>query len=184
MRIDIVGQNEMKALIDSFLFQLRHDSINTPIGDGVLMKASVENAEFIHFGMVQFGGESAWCCDEFVVLVSDDEKPVAVSSIAPNGEQDSGRCEIVGFYVMPEYRWNKEVNYHRLLAEAVVSRCRDRGLTPVFHMAISRLAAEGFESLSKDLRELVNLDRSFIDANIEPTPGSMGELYDYDRPTA
>lgn len=95
-----------------------------------------------------FGGDRFICIDEGVVI-EEDGKLIAVATIAPCGEQNSGEPTIVGFYVMPEFR---RQGYAKQLMQSTVERCVERGLTPVRVDALVREISSICKSLPEELQ--------------------------------
>ena len=100
-----------------------------------------------------FGGDRASCCDEAIVIKNDGGQIVALATIAPNGEQMSGKPTIVGLYVMPEFR---RQGLGRKVLEAAIHRCIDRELIPIRIDLMSEGIKSLVEQLSEDIRQQLN----------------------------
>lgn len=97
------------------------------------------------------GGDRASCCDE-AVAVQVDGYIVGVATIAPYGEQRSGKPTIVGLYVQPSYR--RQGHGQRIL-EAAIARCLERGLVPVHVDILSSGSRKIVARLPLELRSVI-----------------------------
>ena len=82
--------------------------------------------------VILFGGDRFSCCDEFVVGRNDAGMVVALASLAPEGEQESGEPTIVGVWVAKAER-------------------RKRLGTAIFEAAVRRMVARGFPKVRVDV---------------------------------
>lgn len=79
---------------------------------------------------ILFGGDRHSCCDKFLHLYLGD-KLIGLSSFSLSGEKHNNTPEIVGFYILPEYR---KQGYGKLLLEKSIKdfrRFTDKKLTMV-----------------------------------------------------
>lgn len=72
-----------------------------------------------------FGGDRYTCCDDFVT-VEENDLPVGIATIAPEGEQMSGTPTIVGVYIKQEFRGK---GLGLVLTKKAIERCIERGFT-------------------------------------------------------
>jgi len=107
---------------------------------------------------ILFAGDRLSCIDEAVGLEADGEV-VGVATIAPRGEQMSGKPTIVAIYVRPKFR---RKGLGRTLLMAAIDRCRERGLVPVRMDALTTPALCAAQNLPEDYRQ----DLRLVDASI------------------
>lgn len=93
---------------------------------------------------ILFSGDRWSCCDQCVYLYVSN-KLVAIATIAPNGEQNSGNPEIVGIYVHKEYR---NLGYSKLILEGAVNMCKERGFPYVNITVVNSLLLNPAKSIS------------------------------------
>ncbi len=97
------------------------------------------------YGML-FVGDRASCCDEAAVVEVEDGLLVALASIAPNGEQESGEPTIVGLYTLPPFRGH---GFGKAALEAAIVRCLERGFTKIRIDALTPGSVKTIQSLSE-----------------------------------
>ena len=101
----------------------------------------------VWFGML-FAGDRGSCCDEAVV-VFEDNALVAIASIAPEGEAESGEPTIVGLYTLPRFRGQ---GFGRATMEAAILRMVERGFAKIRVDALTPGALKIIESLPDEIR--------------------------------
>jgi GNAT superfamily N-acetyltransferase len=79
---------------------------------------------------------------------------VGVATIAPEGEMMSGRPTIVALYVLPEFR---QRGYGKILLEAAVERCLERGFEKIRVDVMSSYAMRAINSLPTHLRDALDV---------------------------
>ena len=97
-----------------------------------------------------FAGDRGSCCDEAAVAFSDNEQLVAVASISPNGEADSGEPTIVGLYTLPQFRGK---GFGKAAMEAAIRRCLERGFQRIRIDALTKGALAVIANLPAELRD-------------------------------
>lgn len=112
--------------------------------DGFIRMAAARNDPLTIVAVSGLGGERHTCCDEAVVAWAGDI-PAGIATIAPQGESGAGQAEIVGLFVLEEWRGSIWVA-GELLARAV-RRCRERGVVPVRFEALSSLESAAADNL-------------------------------------
>lgn len=95
-----------------------------------------------------FCGDRATCCDEAAVI-KNCGRIVAVATIAPRGEDCSGKPAIVGVYVLPGFR--KQGHASKVVEEAF-GRCVERALRVPVRMD---LMSSGIQAVVKGLPDYV-----------------------------
>lgn len=102
---------------------------------------------------ILLAGDRISCCDEGVIM-SDKDKLIGVSTIAPAGEEMSGQPTIVALYVSREYR-NK--GYGDLLLRKAIERCIERGFDKIRMDVLSSYAAKIIEKLPEELKGKIDV---------------------------
>ena len=100
-----------------------------------------------------FVGDRISCLDE-VVGLEEDGQIVGVATIAPEGEMRDGQPTIVALYVLPEFR---RKGYGRILLEAAINRCIERGFEKIRVDAMSVYAMRIINSLPTHLRDALDV---------------------------
>src|SRR5438552_3119807 len=101
-----------------------------------------------------FGGDRLSCCDE-AMGVEDDGRIVSLASIAPEGEQQSGKPTIVGLYTLAAYR---KKGYGLAAMTAAIERMMERKLIPIHVDVLSTGAKHLIAKLPDELRKHLNLN--------------------------
>ena len=103
------------------------------------------------------GGDRITCCDEAVALEVDGVI-IGVVTIAPEGEEYTGRPTLVALYVVPAER---KKGYGQILQEAGIRRCIERGLTDNNQtILIETLGTRAFkttERLPQELKDVIEV---------------------------
>jgi len=94
---------------------------------------------------ILFGGDRLLCCDEGSAVLDDAGKIVALATIAPNGEEESGTPTIVGVYVVPESRGQ---GLGLAVFRNTLVRCQEQGFERVRVDVISTGMAKIIDSLT------------------------------------
>lgn len=102
---------------------------------------------------ILFVGDRISCLDEAIGLKAGGEI-VGVATIAPEGEMMSGRPTIVALYVLPEFR---QRGYGKILLEAAVERCLERGFEKIRVDVMSSYAMRAINSLPTHLRDALDV---------------------------
>ena len=99
--------------------------------------------------MILFTGDRVSCCDEVVALEIEGAIDVAFATISPEGEDYSGKPDIVALYTLPRFR---QQGYGRAVLEAAIRRCMERGFGGVGINVLSSHVRRMIEKLSEDLK--------------------------------
>lgn len=94
-----------------------------------------------------FGGDRYSCCDQYIICSAGDDL-VGIASIAPEGEQNSGRPTIVGLWIKPSFRnqgWG-----HKILA-AAINQCLQRKFNKIRIDALNPEMKKTIEKVSPKL---------------------------------
>lgn len=104
-------------------------------------------------GIILLVGDRLSCCDEAVGAVVNNQV-VAVVTIAPHGEEQSGEPTIVALYTLPELRHQ---GYGREAFIAALVRCRERGFKRVRVDVLSDYVTRIISSLPKEDQEYLDI---------------------------
>ncbi|MEO8637842.1 MAG: GNAT family N-acetyltransferase [Candidatus Taylorbacteria bacterium] len=100
-----------------------------------------------------FGGDRLSCCDEAVVVMVEG-CIAALATIAPEGEMTSGHPTIVGLYTVRAFR---QQGYGKMVLEATVRRCMERGFTKVHIDVLTPKAMMTVNTLQLELRNVLEV---------------------------
>lgn len=110
---------------------------------------------------ILFGGDR-YACIEWAAVVFDEEKLIGITTVAPQGEQNSGIPTIVGVYVLPEYQRR---GYGKSMLQRAIQVCVERNLVPLHVDALSTSMMRLIESLDEKERSLLQITdhKGFMD---------------------
>lgn len=119
----------------------------TAMCEGIIMMAGAQKDPLTVLAFVTLGGERHFLCDEAIVAW-DGDTPAGISTIAPKGESGDGQAEIVGLFVLADYRRGGVGS--ELLTRAL-ARIRERELGPARLNILTRSASALVKKLSPDI---------------------------------
>lgn len=117
------------------------------------LSAAVNSFPLSPLVAILLGGDRLSCCDEGAVVEADG-RVVAVATVAPVGEESSGQPTIVAVYTLPAYRGR---GYGRVVFEAALRRCLDRGYARVRVDVMSAGMVRIIQSLPAEMRDVLDV---------------------------
>jgi len=104
--------------------------------------------------MVLLGGDRIVCCDEAVVMRSESDDLIGIATISSQGEDYSGDPEIVGLYILPEYRGQ---GYAKELLKKTIERCTERGFKKICLNVLSKKMMQVINKLPAEMKEILEV---------------------------
>lgn len=115
---------------------------------------------------ILFAGDRLTCCDQGTAVLKD-QKIVNLTTVAPFGEEYSGRPSIVATYTLPEHR---RQGLATLGVSKTIKLCESMGWTPVHADLISRYAKGLVNKLPPKLQQLLQVCDHTSSVNIDIFP--------------
>lgn len=116
--------------------------------------------EQMAYAIVTIGGERVTVCDEAIVAYSDTGESVGIATISPEGEDQRGRPEVVGVFVLPEYQ---RTGIGKELLLRALHRCAKRDFAVVRMTAVTKRGKRLIDRLPVDLPVVIEVtDQSHL----------------------